>query len=263
MIQIGLVQAEAGERIAENLHTLRRFVREAAASGCRLLCFPECFLTGYAPQKAQALAIPASAPLLEQVSREAVKHKMDILAGFMERDGDTFYITHGVFGRDGTQAFYRKTHLGKRERQFFSQGQELKVFSLEDGLRIGIQLCVEGHYPEITQTLALKGAQVIFLPHAVPQIAGDRQRLWSKYIPARSYDNRVYMACCNLWEPPRFGGGCLVTDPQGEVVEACFAQEPALLCCRLDPEWAAAFRAPEDSAARRFYPALRRKELYE
>lgn len=100
---------------------------------------------------------------------------MDILAGFMEKAGDTFYITHGIFRRDGTRDYYRKTQLGKSEKLFFASGDTLEVFFLTNWLKIGIPLCVETHYPEITQALALKGAAVIFAPHAVPRASGDRQ----------------------------------------------------------------------------------------
>lgn len=187
---------------------------------------------------------------------------MDILVGFMEREEDRCFITHGLFRRDGDRCFYRKTHLGQKEQRFFTPGDALEVFFLTCGLRIGLQLCVETHYPEITQTLALKGAEVIFAPHAVPRAAGDRQRIWSKYIPARSYDNRVYMACCNLWDEGRFGGGCLVSDPQGEIAACAFGPGEALLSCEVHREAVAPYREAAGKYAARFYPAKRRPELY-
>lgn len=262
MIRIGLVQASACDSVSANLDTLRRFADAAARSSCQAVCFPECFLTGYDPEKAHVSGICSDAAVLYEISEIAKACAVDILTGFMEKAGDTFYITHGLFRKDGTRAYYRKTHLGQKEKRFFTPGDALEVFSLTDGAKLGIALCVETHYPEIAQTLALKGAEVIFAPHAVPRISGDRQTVWGKYIPARSYDNRIYMACCNLWDTDCFGGGCLVTDPRGEVVASCFEEQPVLLTWELDRSLAASFRNRESRPSRGFYPASRRKELY-
>lgn len=263
MIKIGLVQATSRGCPADNPETVRKYAKEAAEKGCTVICFPECFLTGYAPENAQTNAIQLDSPVLKQVSNIAAECGIDILVGFMEGSDGAFHITHGLFRRDGIREHYRKTHLGKREQAFFSPGGELKVLTLTDGTKIGIQLCVETHYPEITQSLALRGALVVFAPHAVPRISGDRESIWRKYIPARSYDNRVYMACCNQWDDTRFGGGCLVTDPRGEITASCFENSPALLVCDIAPELAASFRNEENRRSKHFYPASRRTELYE
>lgn len=263
MMKIGLVQAAACRVLAENMAVLRRFAAAAAEEACQVVCFPECFLTGYAPEEASGLAVCAEDTSMTEISELAGSLAVDILAGFMEREGNAYYITHGVFCKDGRRFFYRKSHLGRRERQFFSPGNALEVFPLSDGRKIGFALCVETHYPDIVQTLALKGAEVIFAPHAVPRVSGDREKIWGKYIPARSYDNRVYMACCNLWDPDRYGGGCLVTGPRGETVAACYREEAALLTCVVDPELPALFRNPENARSQHFYPSLRRKELYD
>lgn len=263
MTKIGLVQATACDAVSVNLDTLAHFVQGAAEASCEVICFPECFLTGYEPKNGQALAIPSDSPVLQQVSDLAQSCGVDILAGFMEKNHEGCFITHGIFRRDGTRDYYRKSHLGSREKLFFTPGDSLDVFTLTNGLRIGIQLCVETHYPEITQTLALRGAEVVFAPHAVPRVSGDRQKIWGKYMFARSYDNRIYMACCNLWDADRFGGGCLVTDPRGEAVAACFEEEPHLLVCEIDRELVAQYRTPGNKRAVHYYPGKRRRELYD
>jgi len=128
---------------------------------------------------------------------------------------------------------------------------------------VGFQLCVETHFPDITQTLALRDAEVIFAPHAVPRISGNREHIWNKYIPARSYDNRVYVACCNLWDENRFGGGCLITDPRGEVLAGHYKEGPHLLIAEIDRELISRYRTEGDKRSTHYYPAKRRTELYE
>lgn len=261
VIKLALVQAAAGS-LMENLCSVERFAREASHEGCEAVCFPECFLTGYHPEGAETLAISLDNPILSQISDLACQYALDILIGFMERKGDGFFITHGLFRRDGSRDYYRKTHLGVKEARFFSAGNALETFSLSCGLPIGIQLCVETHYPEITQTLALRGAEVIFAPHAAPCVSGDRERIWGKYIPARSYDNRVYMLCCNLWDETRFAGGCLVTDPKGEITDAFFADKEKLVITQIDRNLVAHWRTNSAKPSAHFFPTRRRPELY-
>lgn len=262
MIPIGLVQAAAVPEVEENLETLRRFAAEAAAAGCRAVCFPECFLTGYCPEEAESRSVTADSAAVRQAAAAAREYGLDILVGFMERAGEACHITQGIFRPDGSCDYYRKTHLGKKESIFFGSGDRLPVFPLSCGLQAGIQLCVENHYPEITQTLALKGAEVIFAPHASPKVSGDRETIWNKYIPARSYDNRVYMLCCNLWDEARFGGGCLVTGPDGNIAASSFAEGEGLLVARIDRQLLARYRGGSGKPSGHFFPQRRRPELY-
>lgn len=263
MTKIGLIQASSVMDINANLISVRAFAAQAQQMGCEVVCFPECFLTGYSPEYAFDRAIKPDSEILQKVSATAREFGIDLLVGYMEHCDDFYYIAHSLFRSDGTRAVYRKSHLGQKEQKYFTAGDRLEVFSLSNGMRVGLQICVETHYPDITQTLALKGAEIIFAPHAVPQVAGDREKIWNKYIPARSYDNRVYYACCNLWDGERFGGGCLVTDPRGDCVAACFDSKPQLLVCDIDLRLAAYYRIPGDKHATQYYPAKRRKELYE
>lgn len=262
MTKIGLIQATSVFDAEENLQTLRRFAAEGQEKNCEVLCFPECFLTGYRAEAGAELGVTDASPVLQRVSDAAREFSIDLLVGYAEKQGDRLYISHGLFRRDGSRQVYRKTHLGKTECLHFTPGDKLEIFSLSCGLRVGIQLCVETHFPEITQTLSLGGAEVVFAPHAVPRISGDRAYVWGKYISARSYDNRVYMACCNQWDPHRFGGGILITDPRGEVTAACYADEPRLLTAEIDRELIARYRTPGDKRSTHFYPGKRRKELY-
>lgn len=260
-MRFGIVQMGGAETVEENLAQIALFAKEAAESGCEAVCFPECCLTGYDPERAEEKAISLEDASLARAAELAKTHGIDLLIGFMEREGAQRYVTHALLRRDGTGESYRKTHLGKKESSFFEAGEHLAVWTLSCGVQVGIQLCVEGHFPEISQTLALRGADVIFLPHAVPAAAGDRKTLWQRYIPARSYDNRIYAACCNVTDGARFAGGCFVTGPDGAVIAEQFSPQPALVC--FDVEQDALQRWREEGGHHRWYPLHRRKELYE
>ena len=264
MVKCGIVQASSVSDIRDNIEKIRRYVEAAKEKGCKVLCFPEAFLTSYTPKMVEKLSVSVENEYIKQISRVTMEYEMDLLVGFMEKDfwEKKYYLTHGIFRGDGSSVFYRKTHLGQREQEVFTVGDELSVFELSCGLKVGIQLCVETHFPEITQTLSLRGAEVVFAPHAVPRVAGSRSTIWSKIIPARSYDNRVYMACCNLWDEEKFGGGCLVTDPVGEVVVSYYKEQEGLVCFEVDREKVRSYHEENGSMKKRYYPEIRRVELY-
>lgn len=262
MIRLGVAQQTADDSLERNLARVEHSVAQARALGCAALCLPECCLTGYYPARAGELAISAADPALDALADMAREYGLDVLAGFMERAQARAYITHAIFRPDGTRDHYRKTHLGERERQHFEPGERLDVFGLTCGLKAGVQLCVEAHFPEITQTLSLHGAQVVFAPHSSPMQAPRRRALWQLLMPARAYDNRIYMACSNQWDGARYGGGCLVTGPDGALTAECWRDEPAVLAFDVDEVELQRYHASDADIRHRYFPGLRRAELY-
>ena len=254
MAKLGIVQFSPSADVGSNLEAIARFAAEASRQGCRAVCFPECCLTGYDTDQAAKKALSRQDSALQAVSDISAEYGVDLLVGFLEKSREGLHITHGLFRPDRTREFYRKTHLGQKEARIFTPGDCLPVFPLSCGLTCGFQLCVETHFPEITQTLALKGAEVVFAPHAAP--GGNRKRIWETCIPARSYDNRVYMACCNAF------GGLYVTDPAGICTGSRFDAAPSLLVFEADAQAVAQYRS-NSSRAHRFYPKSRRPELYQ
>lgn len=260
MINCGLVQAASSDSLFENLNKIKNYAMQAEEKNCNILCFPEAFLTGYSSKNASELAITKENRVFKIIAGLAMEYDMDLMVGYLEKEEeegqDLLYITHDIFTPDGRRYSYRKTHLGDREKEVFTEGSSLPVFPLSCGMTAGIQLCVENHYPDITRTYSLKGAHIVFAPHAVPRIAGDREAIWKKFIPARSYDNRVYMACCNQW------GGCFVTDPAGEVTASYFGEEEKLICFQLEKEAVEKYHNGSDKMSARYYPSKRKTELY-
>lgn len=262
MIRLALAQLTAGDSPQANLARIADSATQARTSGSAALCLPECSLTGYYPDRAAQLALSSDDPALTALAGIARANDIDLLAGFMERAGTRFHITHALLRPDGSRAYYRKTHLGERERIYFAPGDRLEVFTLTCGLKVGIQLCLEAHFPEIAQALSLRGAQVVFAPHASPMRASRRRALWQLLMPARAYDVRVYMACCNQWDGQRYGGGCMAVGPDGATVAECWREEPAVTAFDVDAAELERFRAPDADIRHRYYPAQRRPELY-
>lgn len=198
-VTIAVVQMESRfGRVEENLAKMREFVREAAGQGAEIICFPELCIHGYQRENVYNVAEPVPGESSRIVSDMAREAGLTVLAGMAEHSGkEKPYNTHIVAGPDGKIQKYRKTHLGKSEKPYFTAANELPVyFTPKAGF--GIEICWELHFPEISTILSLKGAEIIFAPHASPTIVGDRRSIWLRYLAARAYDNAVFLASCNL-----------------------------------------------------------------
>ncbi|UCF84638.1 MAG: nitrilase, partial [Desulfobacteraceae bacterium] len=79
------------------------------------------------------------------------------------------------------------------------------------------------HFPEISTVMSLKGADIIFMPHASPR--GNPQekiQSWLRHLPSRAFDNAVFVVACNQVGKTRqgfsFPGVAMALNPAGTVI---------------------------------------------
>ena len=60
-----------------------------------------------------------------------------------------------------------KTHLWAGERFWFRAGDRYPVFHMDFGT-VGLMICYDGGFPEVSRILALSGAELILCPSAFP-----------------------------------------------------------------------------------------------
>jgi len=268
-LRIALVQMQAKVGYTENnLKKMAAFVEEAWAKNVDIICFPELAVQGYTREKAAKLAEDIPGVSTSFLKSLAVEKNIIILAGIIEKSLTAKpYITQLVCYPDRNIAKYRKTHLGISEKPYFSAGGKLPVFKSEKA-EFAVQICWDLHFPEVSTILSLKGAELIFAPHASPTMVGDRKELWLKYLKARAYDNSVFLASCNLIGENGIGsefcGGCLVLDPKGNIIGEDFNNQENMLIVDLPEEQINKIRNEERKSMRHsFYLQYRRPELYE
>lgn len=265
---MALVQMRSLQGMLEsNLEKMENYIDRAASDRVDIICFPEMCLQGYSRDKARFNSVRVPGEITGRIGRMAASRGIVVLAGMAEDGGkEKPYITQGVFFPDGRFEKYRKTHLGKSEIPHFTAGNDFPVFSAGK-VRFGIQICWDMHFPEVSTILSLKGAEIIFAPHASPVIVGDRIGIWMKYMAARAYDNSVYVAACNLVGDDgcgqEFCGGALVVDPRGNPVARSCGGGEGMLVADLDPEIINTIRMKKAKSMRHsFYLDCRRPELY-
>jgi predicted amidohydrolase len=204
--------------------------RQAAeAAGSDLLVFPELASSGYAfASREEAFAAAETihgglfARLLVDLAR---RHRMFLVAGLCERDGDRLYNSAVLAGPDGVRGFYRKAHLFWNEKDIFEPGDTgLPVFDLaardlgpgrgDWSCRVGILICFDWQFPEAWRVLALKGADIVCHPSNLV-LPGLAQRA----IPLHAMMNRVFVVLANRHGTERhlsFTGESLLVSARGE-----------------------------------------------
>jgi len=224
------MQSELGD-LESNLDRMLEYVRSSSSD---IICFPEMCITGYDSKMSHLYAMDISNPIICELRKAATRYDRDIVFGFPEESCDEAYITQAIAGCDGTIAIYRKTHLGLLEKRSFSPGDEFIVKETRKA-NVGLELCWEGHIPEISTCLRVKGADMILIPHASFMGPKDRIEKWMRFLPARAYDNRVFVAACNAISGT-VGGGTLILDPRGEVMALNDTNEESMTTVSLRKE---------------------------
>jgi predicted amidohydrolase len=167
-----------------------RHVESAAAQGADFVCFPE---TYPGPWRIENVYDPTPA-----IAEAAVKHGVHVVYGTIEPIDLKAQTAHNLICMaypDGrAPARYRRTHpngpwiyTGGPWWEFqYVPGDEFPVFDTRFGT-VGLAMCSEVYVPEVTRALALRGAELIFMPAGT-----DKRRLWATWrtlIWARAIEN--------------------------------------------------------------------------
>jgi 5-aminopentanamidase len=237
-VAVAQLDPKLGEK-NRNLETCLSRLDEAASAGAELVVFPECALPGYLFESAEealpfAEEIPGpSTDALADACRRLGTH---VVCGLLERDGDHVRNAAILVGPDGLIGTYRKTHLPfLGVDRFVAPGDELDVYDTPIG-RIGLEICYDLRFPEVTRTLALKGADIVAHPTNFPVAA----RLQTELITvARAAENRIYLLTANRVGKERwaeFCGWSQIVDPYGRRLAEADETGEALLVADIEVE---------------------------
>ncbi len=224
---------------ATNLETIRARLQEAAANGAQLVIFPECALPGYCfESKEEALphAEPIPGPSSQALADDCARLNVWAVVGLLEKDGDRLFNACSLIGPHGIAATYRKVHLPfLGVDRFMTPGDQ--PFAVHDlgGLRIGMNICYDGSFPEAARCLMLLGADLIVLPTNWPTGAISTAKT---LIPARALENHLYYAACNRIGTERgfnFIGMSRIIGCTGEFLAVSENDEPTILYADIDP----------------------------
>ena len=152
--------------VEHNLEAHLQLIAETAAAGCDLVVFPETGITGSnGSAEVTRFAEPHDGRIFQTIQRRAQECGIVVSYGFCERFRGTHYNTSALVGPDGLIGLQRKVHASYDEFFRFRQAYEWGVYDL-GFCRVGTAICHDSDFFESWRILALKGAEVILLPHA-------------------------------------------------------------------------------------------------
>jgi predicted amidohydrolase len=184
--------------VAVNRATILDGLARASELGAKVIVFPECALTGYCfESKAEAMphAEPIPGPSTEAIARACRARGVSAVFGLIERDGDRLFNACALVGPEGVIGSYRKVHLPSLGLDNLVDPGD-RPFAVHEvgGLRVGMQICYDGGFPEPTRIQALLGADLIVLPTNWPthaECAAEHQ------MATRAMENVVYTIAVN------------------------------------------------------------------
>ncbi len=258
MKPISLLLAQTGPRLGNKERNLKQISEQAAKARKKnvdLLIFPELHLTGYTMRdEVSHLAESIPGPSTRKVEILAREHGVHIIFG-MPEESEVKGVIHNtaVFvGPKGRIGRYRKIHLPTHsvfeERRYYRPGQEAPVFNTDIGT-IGLNICYDLYFPELTRLQALQGAQLVVCISASP---GLRRRFFEGFCLSRAMENAVYLVYVNrvgIEEGLQFWGGSRVIAPNGSVLAQCKYDVEEFQICKVDLD--------EVSRARAFIPTIK------
>lgn len=236
---IGLVQF--APKIRDNLYNKKRsieLISEAIQKKANLIVLPELANSGLIftdQEDAYRHSETLESEIVTEWKKLSRENDAYIVAGFNERVGNECYNSALLIGPEGIIDTYRKIHLvGWVEGEYFKKTKQMpKVYELPFA-KIGIQICYDVWFPEISRWHALQGAELICVPSnwfATPDgIAYDRHGLAGPHylMKASSIANNVAFANASRvgkeGTTDYIGGSCVI-DKNGQILNDLASEE--------------------------------------
>ncbi|MGW4099598.1 carbon-nitrogen hydrolase family protein [Mycobacterium sp. NPDC004974] len=202
-------------------------------AGPALIVYPEIHLFGTDDTGLLAAAAePLDGPLIAALGEVARAADAWLVPGSVCELGENgeFFNTAPVFAPDGhLAAFYRKI-FPWRPFEKYTPGVHFVTADIPDVGRLGLSICYDAWFPEVSRHLAWMGADVIV--NVVKTTTADRHQ---ELVLARanSIVNQVFTVSVNCAGPVGMGRSIIV-DPEGAVLQESSDETPGVLYQHID-----------------------------
>jgi beta-ureidopropionase len=255
VVKIALVQFVADAQRAKNIEKIVRYTEESIANRAQIICHQELATSFYfcieqdTRHFAAAETIPG--PTVEMMGEIAKKSAVMIIMPLFEKTVEgAYYNTAAVIGADGkVVGIYRKTHIplvknpygdNVYEKFYFRPGNMgFPVFDTPFGVKFGIIICYDRHFPEAGRMIALGGADVLFVPTATAGLTCD---LWQVELQFHAMSNVMYVCGVNrvgkdtgISTTRKHLGSSMVVSYRGEVMARAGDESDEIVYADLDP----------------------------
>lgn len=199
-MKTALVQMPVTDNKQQNIRTALEYLAQAAAEGAELAILPEMFCSIYRNRDFIANAEETGGEAWQAMSKAAKDLGLWLVAGSIPEKADgKLYNASFVFDPNGNQiACHRKIHMfdirvknGQwfRESATFTPGDQITVFDTPFG-KLGLCICFDLRFPELSMLMALKGARAIIVPASFNMTTGPAH--WELLFRQRAVDNQLH-----------------------------------------------------------------------
>lgn len=234
----------------------------AADPGIQLLVYPELHLVGTEhvaeSERLQLLndsAVALDAPIVAELGALARELGVWLLPGSICERGPRgeLFNTALVFSPRGELVAHYRKMFPWRPLEPYDMGVDFVVVDVDDVGRIGISICYDAWFPELTRHLGWMGAEVVV--NVVKTTTADR---FQELVLARanSIVNQTFTVSVNCAGPIGMGRS-IVVDPEGAVIEESPDEQPALLVHTLDLDEVTRVRRDGTAGTNRMWSQLR------
>ena len=232
----------------KNISHALEMIDEAANNGAEIIVLPEMFNCPYENSYFPIFAEEYPGKTTIALSNAAKKNSIYLVGGSIpELENGNIYNTSFVFDRNGELiGKHQKMHLfdidveggvSFKESDTLSSGNKVTIVDTEFG-KIGVAICYDIRFPELSRLMALEGAELIILPAAFNMTTGPAH--WELSIRMRALDNQVYFVGA---APARDEyasyvafGNSRVSDPWGNIIASADENE-CILYADIDKEY--------------------------
>lgn len=224
-------------------HNLNKVIKALDNISADIIVLPELAFTGYyfrdRKEVKQLAEDPKNSSIVDALSAFCKKKKMHLITGFNEKAKDKYFNSALLIGPEGLKHTYRKIHLFNEETRWFDAGDiPLKVNKIKNA-NIGIMVCFDWVFPEVTRMLALQKADIICHPSNLVLSYCQEAMI------TRCLENKVYAVTCNRYgydKRPhgniRFTGKSQIIAPGGTLIHRSWSQRDELFVMDIDPKLA-------------------------
>lgn len=228
--KVALLQTKVYDNKEKNIENAVEFIKKVSKEGADIAVLPEMFCCPYSNSYFKLFSEKQGGLVYKAMSNAAKEFGIYVAAGTIpELEDDKVYNTAYVFDKNGQQvAKHRKMHLfdidvegGQyfKESDTFTPGKDVTVFDTEF-CKIGLAICYDIRFPELSRLMAVEGAEVIIFPGAFNMTTGPAH--WELNFRARALDNQVYTIgvapARDLESSYHSYGNSIVVSPWGNVL---------------------------------------------
>jgi predicted amidohydrolase len=205
-----------------------------------LIVLPELAFTGYyfrdRKEVMQHAEDPTKSSSIDSLIALCREKKFYLVSGFTEKRKDKCFNSSVLIGPEGLIHLYRKLHLFNTEKNCFDEGDTpLQVNTVMD-CKIGMMICFDWVFAEVSRNLALQGADIICHPSNLVLSYCQQTML------TRSLENRVFSITANrtgMEKRPhgelKFTGKSQIVAPNGDLLYRAASQRENIYIMDIDP----------------------------